>query len=72
MAGVDNEPKVIFKTDNITIMYDNSVDERGRILVLTKDRKCTSYGRYIVNHLSIDDAYKLRDVLDDLSKYMEE
>lgn len=63
-----DEIKRIFKSENFRIGFDKSADNRGRILVASKDRGFTKYDRWVINHLSIDDIRELRDRLDELLK----
>ena len=58
--------KRVFESENIRVGFDESVDPRGRILIASKDRGFTKYDRWVINHLSIDDACELRDRLDEL------
>lgn len=67
-----DEIKRIFESENVRFGFDESIDNRGRILVASKDRSFTKYDRWVINHLSIDDIRDLRDKLDDLLWEMEE
>lgn len=67
-----DEIKRIFESENIRFGFDKSVDNRGRILVASKDRGFTKYDRWVINHLSVDEACELRDRLDELIEGMEE
>lgn len=67
-----DEIKRIFESENIRVGFDESIDDRGRILIASKDRGFTKYDRWIINHLSIDEACELRDKLDELIEGMEE
>lgn len=60
------EIKRIFETENIRVGFDESIDDRGRILIASKDRGFTEYDRWVINHLSIDDIRELRDRLDEV------
>lgn len=64
--------KRIFESENVRIGFDESIDNRGRILVASKDRGFTKYDRWVINHLSVDDILELRDRLDELIEGMEE
>lgn len=64
--------KRIFESENIRFGFDESIDNRGRILVASKDHGFTKYDRWVINHLSIDEACELRDSLDELIEGMEE
>ena len=61
-----DEIKRIFESENIRFGFDESVDDRGRILVASKDRGFRKYDRWVINHLSVDEACELRDRLDEL------
>lgn len=67
-----DEIKRIFESENIRFGFDESIDNRGRILVASKDRGFTKYDRWVINHLSVDEACDLRDKLDELLNGMEE
>lgn len=66
------EIKRIFKTENIRVGFDESIDDRGRILIASKDRGITKCDRWVINHLSIDDIRELRDRLDEVLTESEE
>lgn len=66
------EIKRIFETENIRVGFDESIDDRGRILIASKDRGFTEYDRWVINHLSIDDIRELRDRLDEALTESEE
>lgn len=61
-----NEIKRIFESENIRVGFDKSIDNRGRILIASKDRGFTKHDRWVINHLSVDDVRELRDRLDEL------
>lgn len=67
-----DEIKRVFESENIRVGFDESIDNRGRILVASKDRGFTKYDRWVINHLSVDEACELRDRLDELIEGMEE
>lgn len=67
-----DEIKRIFESENIRFGFDESVDNRGRILVASKDRGFTKYDRWVINHLSVDEACELRDSLNELIEGTEE
>lgn len=67
-----DEIKRIFESENVRIGFDESADDRGRILFASKDRGFTKYDRWVINHLSINDIRELRDRLDELIDGMEE
>lgn len=67
-----DEIKRIFESENIRVGFDESIDDRGRILIASKDRGFRKYDRWVINHLSIDEACELRDKLDELIEGMEE
>lgn len=67
-----DEIKRIFESENIRFGFDESVDDRGRILVASKDRGFRKYDRWVINHLSVDEACELRDSLDELIEGTEE
>lgn len=64
--------KRIFESENIRISFDKSIDNCGRILVASKDCGVTKYDRWVINHLSVDEACELRDRLDELLTESEE
>lgn len=66
------EIKRIFETENIRVGFDESIDDRRRILIASKDRGFTKYDRWVINHLSIDDIRELRDMLDEVLTESEE
>lgn len=67
-----DEIKRIFETENVRFGFDESADDRGRILIASKDRGFRKYDRWVINHLSVDEACELRDSLDELIEGMEE
>lgn len=64
--------KRIFESKNVRFGFDESIDNRGRILVASKDRGFTKYDRWVINHLSIDDIRELRDSLNEVLQETEE
>ena len=64
--------KRIFESKNVRFGFDESVDDRGGILVASKDRGFRKYDRWVINHLSVDEACELRDRLDEIVGEMEE
>lgn len=67
-----DEIKRIFDSENVRIGFDESIDDRGRILIASKDRGFRKYDRWVINHLSIDEACELRDRLNELIEGTEE
>lgn len=67
-----DEIKRIFESENIRFGFDESVDNCGRILVASKDRGFRKYDRWVINHLSINEACELRDKLNELIEGTEE
>lgn len=63
--------KRIFESENIRVGFDKSIDNCGGILVASKDRGFTKYDRWVINHLSVDEACELRDRLNELLTEME-
>lgn len=64
--------KRVFESENIRVGFDKSIDDRGRILIASKDRGFTKYDRWVINHLSVDDIRELRDRLNEIIEGMEE
>lgn len=67
-----DEIKRVFDSENVRFGFDESIDNRGRILVASKDRGFTKYDRWVINHLSVDEACELRDSLNEVLQEMEE
>lgn len=64
---------LIFENKDLRICYDESIDKHGRVLVAARDRNSNfDYERWVIEHLSVDDARKLRDGLDEFFKKMED
>ena len=64
--------KRVFESENIRVGFDESIDNHGRIVVASKDRDFMKGDKWVINHLSVDEACELRDSLDELIEGMEE
>lgn len=64
--------KRVFESENIRVGFDEFMDNHERIVVASKDRGFTKCDRWVINHLSVDEACELRDSLDELIEGMEE
>lgn len=64
--------KRVFESENIRVGFDESIDNHGRIVVASKDRGFMNGDKWVINHLSVDEACELRDRLDELIEGMEE
>lgn len=64
--------KRVFESENIRVGFDESIDNHGRIAVASKDRDFMKGDKWVINHLSVDEACELRDSLDELIEGMEE
>ena len=67
-----NEIKRVFESENIRVGFDEFMDNHERIVVASKDRAFTKCDRWIINHLSVDEACELRDRLDEILREREE
>lgn len=64
---------LIFGNKDLRICYDESIDKHGRVLVAARDRSSKfDYERWVIEHLSVDDARKLRDGLDEILEKIED
>ena len=64
---------LIFENKDLRIGYDKSIDEHGRVLVAARDRSSKfDCERWVIEHLSVDDARKLRDGLDEILEKIED
>ena len=64
--------KRVFESENIRVGFDESVDNHERIVVASKDRGFTNGDKWVINHLSVDEACELRDSLDEVLEGMED
>lgn len=64
--------KRVFESENIRVGFDEFMDNHERIVVASKDCGFTKCDRWVINHLSVDEACELRDSLDEVIKGMEE
>lgn len=64
--------KRVFESENIRVGFDESIDNHGRIVVASKDRDFMNGDKWVINHLSVDEACELRDSLDEVLDGMEE
>lgn len=64
--------KRVFESENIRVGFDEFMDNHGRIVVASKDRDFIKGDKWVINHLSVDEACELRDRLDELIAGMEE
>lgn len=64
--------KRVFESENIRVGFDEFMDNHERIVVASKDRGFTKCDKWVINHLSVDEACELRDSLDELIEGMEE
>lgn len=64
--------KRVFESENIRVGFDESIDNHGRIVVASKDRDFMKGDKWVINHLSVDEACELRDSLDEVLDGMEE
>lgn len=63
--------KRVFESENIRVGFDEFMDNHERIVVASKDRGFTNGDKWVINHLSVDEACELRDSLDELIEKME-
>lgn len=64
--------KRVFESENIRVGFDEFMDNHERIVVASKDRGFMNGDKWVINHLSVDEACELRDSLDELIEGMEE
>lgn len=64
--------KRVFESENIRVGFDEFMDDHERIVVASKDRGFMNGDKWVINHLSVDEACELRDRLDELIEGMEE
>jgi hypothetical protein len=64
--------KRVFESENIRVGFDEFMDNHERIVVASKDRGFMKGDKWVINHLSVDEACELRDRLDELIEGMEE
>lgn len=64
--------KRVFESENIRVGFDDSIDNHGRIVVASKDRDFMKGDKWVINHLSVDEACELRDRLDEVLQGMED
>ena len=64
--------KRVFESENIRVGFDEFMDNHERIVVASKDRDFMNGDKWVINHLSVDEACELRDSLDELIEGMEE
>lgn len=64
--------KRVFESENIRVGFDEFMDNHERIVVASKDRDFMKGDKWVINHLSVDEACELRDRLDELIEGMEE
>lgn len=63
--------KRVFESENIRVGFDEFMDNHERIVVASKDRGFMNGDKWVINHLSVDEACELRDRLDELIEGME-
>lgn len=64
--------KRVFESENIRVGFDEFMDNNERIVVASKDRGFMNGDKWVINHLSVDEACELRDSLGELIEGMEE
>lgn len=64
--------KRVFESENIRVGFDEFMDNHERIVVASKDRGFMKGDKWVINHLSVDEACELRDRLDEVLQEMEE
>ena len=64
--------KRVFESENIRVGFDEFMDNHERIVVASKDRDFMNGDKWVINHLSVDEACELRDSLDEVLDGMEE
>jgi len=65
------EIKRVFESENIRVGFDEFMDNHERIVVASKDRGFMKGDKWVINHLSVDEACELRDRLNELIEKME-
>lgn len=63
--------KRVFESENIRVGFDEFMDNNERIVVASKDRGFMKGDKWVINHLSVDEACELRDSLDEVLQEME-
>lgn len=63
--------KRVFESENIRVGFDEFMDNHKRIVVASKDRDFMKGDKWVINHLSVDEACELRDRLDEVLQEME-
>ena len=63
--------KRVFESENIRVGFDEFMDNHERIVVASKDRGFMKGDKWVINHLSVDEACELRDRLDEVLQEME-
>ena len=63
--------KRVFESENIRVGFDEFMDNHERIVVASKDRGFMKGDKWVINHLSVDEACELRDRLNELIEGME-
>ena len=66
------EIKRVFESENIRVGFDEFMDNLERIVVASKDRDFMNGDKWVINHLSVDEACELRDRLYELIEGMED
>lgn len=64
--------KRVFESENIRVGFDEFMDNHERIVVASKDRDFMNGDKWVINHLSVDEACELRDRLDEVLQKMED
>ena len=64
--------KRVFESENIRVGFDEFMDNHERIVVASKDRGFMKGDKWVINHLSVDEACELRDRLDEVLQEMED
>lgn len=64
--------KRVFESENIRVGFDEFMDNHERIVVASKDCGFANGDKWVINHLSVDEACELRDRLDEVLQEMEE
>lgn len=63
---------MIFDHNDLRICWNESLDKNGVFIVAARDRSSKfDYERWVIEHLSVDDARKLRDGLDEILEKLE-
>ena len=63
--------KRVFESENIRVGFDEFMDNHERIVVASKDRGFMKGDKWVINHLSVDEACELRDRLNEFIEGME-